>query len=148
MLHVDGFNLIILIEVACSGGMLILGRDGLIRDLAGLRGTYKIIDKTEMALTLIGEALTYCQPKEVIFYLDEPVSNSKNLKVFMTEQAKEWNFSTQVHLVLNADVILREQSYVISSDAVILDECKSYFNLGKFIVDLMGIKPKLYKIAD
>lgn len=148
VLHVDGFNLIILIEVACSGGMLIFGRDGLIRDLAGLRGTYKIIDKTEMALTLIGEALTYCQPKEVIFYLDEPVSNSKNLKVFMTEQAKEWNFSTQVHLVLNADVILREQSYVISSDAVILDECKSYFNLGKFIVDLMGIKPKLYKIAD
>ena len=72
-----------------------------------------------MALTLIGEALTYCQSKEVIFYLDEPVSNSKNLKVFMTEQAKEWNFSTQVHLVLTADVILREQSYVISSDAVI-----------------------------
>lgn len=45
----------------------------------------------------------------------------------MMEQVKEWNFSTQVHLILNTDVILREQSYVIGSDAVILDECKSEF---------------------
>ena len=60
MLQVDRFNLIILIEIVCSGRMLILGRDGLISDLAGLRGTYKIIDKREIVLILIGEAPTYC----------------------------------------------------------------------------------------
>ncbi|MBM6839310.1 DUF434 domain-containing protein, partial [Clostridium saudiense] len=42
-LNIDGFNLIINLEVALSGGTLIIGDDGLIRDLAGLRGTYKLI---------------------------------------------------------------------------------------------------------
>ncbi len=31
--------------------------DGTIRDLAGLRGTYKLIDKTEIAIMMIGETL-------------------------------------------------------------------------------------------
>ena len=45
-IYIDGFNLIITLEVALSNGSLIKGSDGNIRDLAGLRGTYKIIDKT------------------------------------------------------------------------------------------------------
>lgn len=49
--------MIISIEVALSGGTLVIGSDGNIRDLAGLRGTYKIIDKTEEALNLIGKIL-------------------------------------------------------------------------------------------
>lgn len=56
-LNIDGFNLIILLEVALSGSPLILGRDGVLRDLAGLRGTYGIVDKTRLALALVGRAL-------------------------------------------------------------------------------------------
>ena len=45
-LVLDGFNTIITLEVALSGSLLLEGMDGTIRDLAGLRGSYRIVDKT------------------------------------------------------------------------------------------------------
>jgi len=51
--NIDGFNMIITLEVAISGSPLFACMDGAIRDLAGLRGTYRIIDKTEIAVELI-----------------------------------------------------------------------------------------------
>ena len=69
-IYIDGFNLIITIEVALSKGILIVGSDGNVRDLAGLRGTYKIIDKTIKALEIIGRCLDHNKCKKAIFYLD------------------------------------------------------------------------------
>lgn len=43
---IDGFNAIITLEVALSGSLVVIGQDGCARDLAGLKGTYRIIDKT------------------------------------------------------------------------------------------------------
>ena len=51
--YIDGFNTIITLEVALSGSPIFCCRDGAIRDLAGLRGTYRIIDKTKIAIDLI-----------------------------------------------------------------------------------------------
>lgn len=51
--HIDGFNTIITLEVALSGSPIFKSLDGTIRDLAGLRGNYRIIDKTEKAIHLI-----------------------------------------------------------------------------------------------
>lgn len=134
-LYVDGFNLIITLEVALSGGTLILGSDNNIRDLAGLRGTYKIIDKTDEALNLIGIFLNKYKCKEVKFYLDSPVSNSGNLKYKILDYANDWKIKTEVELVNNADVILDKLDRVVSSDSAILDKCVNYFNIGKSIID-------------
>jgi hypothetical protein len=133
--YIDGFNLIITLEVALSKGTLIEGSDGNIRDLAGLRGTYKIIDKTDDALKLIGSFLNKYNCREIKFYLDAPVSNSGNLKYKILEYAKDWNIKTEVELVNNADVILNKLNRVISSDAAILDSCISYFNICKIIIE-------------
>lgn len=53
VVYIDGFNTIITLEVALSNSIIIKSLDGTIRDLAGLRGSYSIIDKTEIALNLI-----------------------------------------------------------------------------------------------
>ncbi|WP_042276489.1 DUF434 domain-containing protein [[Clostridium] dakarense] len=132
---IDGFNLIITLEVALSGGTLILGSDNSIRDLAGLRGTYKIIDKTDEALNLIGIFLKKYNCKGVKFYLDSPVSNSGNLKYKILDYANDWKIKTEVELVNNADVILDKLDRVVSSDAAIIDKCISYFNVGKSIIE-------------
>lgn len=134
-IYIDGFNLIITLEVALSKGTLIIGSDDNIRDLAGLRGTYKVIDKTEEALNLIYMFLQENNCKSVIFYLDSPVSNSGNLKYKILECAKNTNIDTHVKLVNNADVILEKLDRVVSSDAVIIDKCISYFNLSKMIIE-------------
>ncbi|MDI0266155.1 DUF434 domain-containing protein [Clostridioides difficile] len=135
LINIDGFNLIIAIEVALSGGTLVIGSDGNMRDLAGLRGTYKIIDKTEEALKLIGEFLNKYNAKKIRFYLDSPVSNSGNLKYKILEYAKIWGIETEVELVKNADVVLEKLDRVVSSDAVIVDKCMSYFNIARGIIE-------------
>ncbi|MCC0645291.1 MULTISPECIES: DUF434 domain-containing protein [unclassified Clostridioides] len=135
IIYIDGFNLIIALEVALSGGTLVIGRDGNIRDLAGLRGTYKIIDKTEEALNLIGKFFNKYKAPKIKFYLDAPVSNSGNLRYKILEHAKEWKIETEVELVKNADVILEKLDRVVSSDAVIVDKCISYFNVARSIIE-------------
>lgn len=43
--YIDCFNTVISLEIAFSDSTLLLCMDGTIRDLAGLRGTYRLIDK-------------------------------------------------------------------------------------------------------
>ncbi|MDE7207418.1 MAG: DUF434 domain-containing protein, partial [Lachnospiraceae bacterium] len=81
VVHIDGFNTIITLEVALSDSLLLKCMDGTIRDLAALRGTYRLIDKTKTAIMLIGKILERNKVGKVIFYLDAPVSNSGRLKL-------------------------------------------------------------------
>ena len=46
---IDGFNTVITLEVLQSDSILFECMDGTIRDLAALRGTYRIIPETEAA---------------------------------------------------------------------------------------------------
>ena len=133
-ISIDGFNLIILLEVALSGSPLILGRDGVLRDLAGLRGSYSIVDKTKRALNLIGQALGEIRPACATFYLDAPVSNSGRLGQLILDEAPNWACPIDVKTVKNPDVALAVSAGVVSGDSVILDECESWFNLGRWII--------------
>src|SRR5947207_3163101 len=47
---IDGFNLLITIEAALSGGVLMLCRDGCIRDLSSVHGSYRSVQETETAI--------------------------------------------------------------------------------------------------
>lgn len=135
IVHIDGFNLIILLEVALSKGTLIYCNDGNIRDLAGLRGSYNLIDKTPIAIEFIGEFLENANIKEAKIYLDAPVSNSGNLRNIINKYSRHWGFRTQVNLVNNVDTILEKLDRVVSNDSIIIDKCKNYFNLGKRIIE-------------
>jgi hypothetical protein len=134
-LYVDGFNLIITLEVALSGGILILGNDGVLRDLAGLRGTYSIIEQTDIALNFIGKCLGQLSAPKIKFFLDSPVSNSGNLKKMILESSVEWGIPVEVELVPNADTVLFQMERIITGDSILLDSCKSWFNISKKIVD-------------
>lgn len=132
--YIDGLNLIITLEVALSDSTLLKCMDGTIRDLAGLRGTYKLIDKTDIAIQLIGEKLSQMKISEVTFYLDSPVSNTGRLKQRIIEILSEHSYDINVELVYNADVILETKDYVITSDAIILNKCDSWINLAYDII--------------
>jgi len=134
-LNIDGFNLIITLEVAMSGSPILLGKDGVFRDLAGLRGTYRIIDKTDAALNLIGKILRELNVPLVNFYLDSPVSNSGRLKSKILELSRQWGLPVEVELVPNADIILADKERVVTGDSIILDVCKSWFNLSRKIIE-------------
>jgi hypothetical protein len=133
-LLIDGFNLIITIEVALSGGLLLRGIDGAYRDLAGLRGSYHTVDETETALKLIGNTFDELQIASVCFYLDQPVSNSGRLKQLILENAPKWHTVTDVKLARNPDRELFDKGYVISSDSLVLDHAKSWINFTEFLI--------------
>lgn len=133
--NIDGFNTIITLEVALSHSLLIKSMDEAYRDLAGLRGTYRIVDKTQLAIILIGETLQKHKIKKVNFYLDAPVSNSGNLSKKILELLKDFSFDLEVININNVDATLETLDNVITSDAIILDKCKSWINLNKEIIE-------------
>ena len=132
--HIDGFNTIITLEVALSNSLIIKSMDETIRDLAGLRGTYSVIEKTEVAIKLIGEFLLEHKIKKAIFYLDKPVSNSGRLKMKILEILEGLEFQIEVWNIDNVDSVLKSKENVVSSDAIILDSCISWINLNMYII--------------
>ena len=127
-INIDAFNFII------SKGLLIKCMDGAIRDLAGLRGTYRLIDKTYGVLEILGKAFRSLELECVNFYIDAPVSNSGNLKAAIYEAAEKWEVNVNVDIVINPDVILEKSNYVVSSDSIILDKCDGWINLVSYII--------------
>jgi hypothetical protein len=134
-LLIDGFNLIITIEVALSGGLILDCADGTVRDLAGLRGTYHPVDETDGALDLIGRELASLQISGARIFLDAPVSNSGRLRARILDFAHRWPFPVDAEVVPNPDAILARGDNAVSSDSSILDRCGSWLNVGRFIVD-------------
>ena len=135
VIHIDGFNTIITLEVALSQSLLLKSMDGTIRDLAGLRGTYRLIDHTTTAIQYIGETLEKNKVSKVIFYLDAPVSNSGRLKQRILDVFSDFSFVVQVEIINQVDTVLEKLDYVVTSDAIILDKCMSWVNLNAKIME-------------
>jgi hypothetical protein len=133
--HIDGFNTIITLEVALSGTILLKAQDGTIRDLAGLRGTYRLIDKTDTAITWILSRLEQENVAKAVFYLDSPVSNSGRLKQRILELSKAFSLEVQAEVIHNVDTVLSSLDHVITADAIILDKCRSWSNLNRRILE-------------
>jgi len=132
---IDGLNTIITLEVALSNGTLVKCMDGTIRDLAGLRGTYRLIDETGTAVQIIGEHLSGLNINEATFYLDSPVSNTGRLKTLIYDILCVYPYKLNVEIVNNVDIILEGSNQVITSDAIILNKCGSWYNLVANVLD-------------
>ncbi len=135
MLVLDGFNTIITLEVALSGSLLLAGMDGTTRDLAGLRGNYRIVDKTVRAVELLLDRLDELGVKDALFYLDRQVSNSGRLRALLTDKAVSRRVHVQVELHPSVDSELSRMEHVITTDAIILDKCKSWYNLNRGLIE-------------
>ncbi len=133
--HVDGYNLLITIESALAGGVVLGGRDSSFRDLASMHGTYRTVAETDVALALIGEALASLGLAGAHWWLDAPVSNSGRLRGRMLALSGERGWPWQVELAANPDaVLLARPEPVVTSDSVILDGCRAWANLARHTV--------------
>lgn len=162
-LAIDGYNLLITIEAALSGGLIFQGRDGCFRDLASIHGTYRKVDETIPALELIGAFLAEIGLAGALWLLDSPVSNSGRLKTLIADLAQDHRWPWHVRLSLNPDAELRGQltvpgsqfpvpskpstdnrepptnncdlpPVVVTTDSVILDACGPWTNLAAEII--------------
>ena len=126
---VDGFNTIITLEVLLSNSLLFDCMDGTVRDLAALRGTYRIISETEGAVRMLFDVLQEENVGKVNILLDEPVSNSGRLKSLIADIGERYPFALNIEILRDVDRALYEKENVITSDSIILDHCKSWANV-------------------
>jgi len=153
---IDGYNLLITIEAAMSGGLIFKGRDGCFRDLASIHGTYRKVEETIPAVRLVGTFLTELRVAQTLWLLDSPVSNSGRLKTLLNRLAQDNDWPWQIRLTISPDAELSSQltvgspqfpanqqpttdnpqltAIVVSTDSVILDACRTWANLAAEII--------------
>ena len=145
---VDGFNLLITIESALSGGFLFEGVDSCYRDLASIHGSYKRVAETGAAIQLAGHCLAALSVERVHWLLDKPVSNSGKLRQLLYEAAEKagWNWTVTLHY--NPDRLLIESKQpVLTSDSLILDQCAGWFNGARHVVEAKIQQAKVIQIG-
>lgn len=134
-LAIDGYNVLITVEAAMSGGVIFKGRDGSYRDLASIHGTYRKVTETIPAVQLIGEFLKEADMDKALWLLDSPVSNSGRLKMLIGELANKNKWNWEIQLLLSPDAELIDTNQIVaSSDSVILDGCQKWTNLAANII--------------
>jgi hypothetical protein len=135
-LEIDGFNLIITIEAALGGGVLLLSRDECLRDLSSVHGSYRSVMETDKAIRLIGQALEDYRPAAVRWFLDRPISNSGRLAQRIKDLAKKQDWPWSVEVVFNPDAdILASGGIAVTSDSLILDGAIRWVNLSRYLVE-------------
>lgn len=136
-LWLDGYNLLIGLEAALGGGVILKARDGCFRDMASLHGSYRRVEETVPALHLVGEWALKQGIARCHWFLDSPVSNSGRLKSLMQDVAARLGWNWQVELAQNPDAILAGTEHVVAtSDSVILDRCSRWTNALPGIVSV------------
>ena len=137
VLLIDGFNVLTTVEAALSGGVLLNARDGCVRDLASMHGSYRVIEETRPAAELVMRVIGELSPCEVRWYLDRPVSNSGRLRAVLGEIAKRFPVKTEIELVQDPDQVLAAagpEAVVATADSGILDRCGAWFGLAGFVI--------------
>ena len=134
-LWLDGFNVLTLLESALAGGIVILGRDGCCRDVAGIHRRYRKMSETISALRMVGETaaawgVTCCR-----WWLDKPVSNSGRLRTLILDTAAMAGWKMEAELTFSPDHVLSHSDQVIAtSDGIVLDRCQRWVNLVRLII--------------
>ncbi len=132
---IDGYNLLITIEAAISGGIIFKGRDGCYKDLASIHGTYRKVAETIPALQLIGRFLTEADVVDCTWFIDSPVSNSGRLKTLIGQLAEKNQWKWGVELLFNPDTeLIASDRTVTTSDSIVLDGCEKWVNLAAEII--------------
>ena len=122
LIVIDGFNLLITIEAALSGGVLMLCPDRCVRDLSSVHGSYRSVDETDRAIELIGATLDELGVGSVSWILDKPISNSGRLAQRLRSVAAEHEWNWSVGVAFNPDAeIAAASALAISSDGPPMD---------------------------
>lgn len=133
-LDVDLFNALITLELALGGGVLFACADGPLRDLAGMRGSYRLARETAPAVELLLGHIAQMSLSRCAFCIDAPVSNSGRLRALLAERIAARGLDVSLEMVPDADAALRGRAVVASADAMVIDGSPRWCNLAREIV--------------
>ena len=144
-LWLDGYNVLTTVEAALAGAVVLRARDGTLRDMASMHGSFRKVAETRPALEVLGQTLAGLGPAECVWHLDRPVSNSGRLKRTIEETASAHAWPWRVELVADPDPVLWDCGEIVATaDSAILDRCRAWLNLARIAVE--GLVPKAWVI--
>jgi hypothetical protein len=135
VLLVDGHNVLITLETALAGGVLIRSDDGFLRDIAEKHGAYRRSEHTTEAIGLVRDGLEALRPARVACYLDRPLPFSGLLAQQVRENLGE---AVTVDVVPSADGAVKAQAgdgIVATSDSAVLLAVPRSFDLAGYLVE-------------
>jgi len=147
-LAIDGFNCVIAVEAALSGGVLLRCRDEATRDLASVHGSYRRVDVTAAALERLMAQIALHRPASLVWWLDRPVSNSGRLGAMIEDALLEAlgpsGKRTQWSVKLDFDPDQRLRAHdglVASGDRWVLDGSDAWVDLPAAVIDQLDAPP-------
>jgi hypothetical protein len=146
---IDGYNILITIESLLSGSPVLVARDGCVRDIAGIHGTYRTVEETIPAFELIADTLNRLEVAHVLWLFDSPVSNSGKLKTLVYELAGKNDWPWDVELLTNPDTeMIATDKIIVTADSDVLDKCTHFSNLTAYIIDKLETSANIIDLSN
>ena len=134
-LCIDGFNLLITLEAALGGGIVLLGMDGCYRDIANIHGSYTLRAETESAIEITGEALKSLGVSDALWLFDRPVSNSGRLAKLVNDISAQRQLPMHAETADQVDTRVKTCGRIaITADSAILTSGTEWFNLPAWLI--------------
>lgn len=132
--QIDAFNALIAVEAALGGAFLFVGRDTAYRDVAPLKGTYRIAHQTAPAIRHLADTLCALSPERVAWYLDRSVSNAGRVQERLADAQPRagpaWTVSVSGHV---DDALRTAPGLVVTSDSELLDATEAWLHLEALV---------------
>ncbi len=134
-LWIDAYNVLTVLETALAGGIVLPGRDGCCRDIAGIHRRYRKVNETLPALRMVGETCSAWEVSCCRWWIDKPVSNSGRLRAAILEVAAAAGWEAEAELTFSPDHVLSHTDHIIAtSDGIVLDRCQRWVNLARLTI--------------
>jgi hypothetical protein len=139
-LVVDGHNVLITVESAILGRLMVLANDGVLRDLAGQSARFRFSEASRLATQAILRFLSEFRPPGVLFLFDAPMNHSGSLAEHYRQELKAMGLEGDARTV---PVPEREFPYaectVASSDQAVLDASVRWLDLAHWVIVAAGL---------
>jgi hypothetical protein len=139
--HIDGYNVLITVETGLRNGPLVVGDDGMLRDLAGRYSSFSPTGFTDEAVHLIFLALAEIHPQRIHILFDRPISQSGELAAKCGELLTHHGLNGLCETSRTVDKDLMQVNGVVcSSDSVILKAAEKVFDLSLHVLAPLKVK--------
>ncbi|UCF98152.1 MAG: DUF434 domain-containing protein [Spirochaetaceae bacterium] len=139
LLGVDWYNVLITVESYLKGYPIFISDDGLLRDSAGVHGSYKTGKVTERGISEILAAIVALKPGRIEVFLDSPISHSGDMAdQLRCRLSRSVPVPFSVSVFPSADYPLKSlDGIVATSDSSIIDrqQVARVFDLARFVIE-------------
>lgn len=134
-LCIDGFNLLITLETALGGGIVLIGMDGCYRDIASIHGSYSLKEETRNAITLVLKTLKTAGIAKAEWLFDRPVSNSGRVAALVNELSHEMDLPSEAYAADRVDTRIKAcEGVAVTTDSDILIHTLKWFDMAAHII--------------